>query len=355
MIGDGPVPMSTRRGRPNRFVSRRAVTGAPEVWTMPNSRARRTVLGVLAALVLVPLAACGQDGSPGAASPPAASTTPSPSPSPSADADTTADAAAQPAGRDLKKLEREFDARLGVYAIDTGTGREIAYRDGERFPFASTFKALAAGAVLREYSLSGTDKVITYSRDDLVAHSPVTEKHVATGMTLRELCDAAVRHSDNTAANLLFDALGGPKGLDAVLEELGDDVTRMERREPELSRWAPGETRDTTTPRALATDLRAFVLGDVLGKDERAQLTTWLRTNTTGDALIRAGVPKGWVVGDKTGTGSGYGARNDIAVVWPPDGAPVVMAIMSNRAGEDAAHDDRLIARAASVVAASLS
>ncbi|MGW7360898.1 class A beta-lactamase [Streptomyces sp. NPDC054802] len=318
---------------------------------MPDSRARRTALGALAALVLVPLAACGQDGSPGAASPPAAST----SPSPSADADTTADAAAQPASRDLKKLEREFDARLGVYAIDTGTGREIAYRDGERFPFASTFKALAAGAVLREYSPSGTDEVITYSRDDLVAHSPVTEKHVATGMTLRELCDAAVRYSDNTAANLLFDALGGPKGLDAVLEELGDDVTRMERREPELSRWAPGETRDTTTPRALATDLRAFVLGDVLGKDERAQLTTWLRTNTTGDALIRAGVPKGWVVGDKTGTGSGYGARNDIAVVWPPDGAPVVMAIMSNRAEEDAAHDDRLIARAASVVAESLS
>ncbi|MEW2633294.1 class A beta-lactamase [Streptomyces sp. NPDC048389] len=316
---------------------------------MPHSRLRRTVLGALATLVLVPLAACGQGGSPGSSWPPAATA------SPGAGATAPADAAAKPVARDFKELEREFDARLGVYAVDTGTGREVAHNDGERFPFASTFKALAAGAVLREYTLSGTDKVITYSSDDLVAHSPVTEKHVGTGMTLRELCEAAVRHSDNTAANLLFDALGGPKGLEAVLEELGDDVTRMERREPELSRWTPGDTRDTTTPRALAADLRAFVLGDVLGKKEQARLTTWLRTNLTGDELIRAGVPKGWVVGDKTGTGSGYGARNDIAVVWPPDSAPIVMAIMSNRSEEDAEHDNRLIARAASVVADALS
>ena len=167
------------------------------------------------------------------------------------------------------------------------------------------------------------------------AFSPVTEQRVGTSMTLKALCSAAVRYSDNTAANLLLDELGGPKGLDAILEELGDDVTRMERREPELNDWAPGDTRDTSTPRALARDLRAFVLGDVLEAPERAQLTRWLRTNTTGDALIRAGVPDGWKVGDKTGTGATYGARNDIAVVWPPDRAPIVIAIMSNRAEPD--------------------
>ncbi|MER6614008.1 class A beta-lactamase [Streptomyces xantholiticus] len=308
---------------------------------MHHTRARRALVGALAALVLAPLAACGQDASPASSSSPAATTA-----GPGSDA--------KPFAHELRALEGKYDARLGVYAVDTGSGREVAYNDGERFAYASTFKALAAGAVLRKYSTNGMDRVVTYSADDLIAHSPVTEKHVGTGMSLRDLCEAAVRYSDNTAANLLFDALGGPGGLDAVLEAMGDDVTRMERREPELSRWAPGEMRDTTTPRAFAKDLRAFVLGDAIGRDERAQLTKWLRTNTTGNELIRAGVPKGWVVGDKTGTGSGYGARNDIAVVWPPDSAPIVMAIMSNRGDKDADHDNKLIAEAASVVAGTL-
>lgn len=256
--------------------------------------------------------------------------------------------------RELAALEREFDARLGVYAVHTGTGQEVAHNDGERFAYASTFKALAAGAVLRAYSPAGMDEVIRYSEEDLVAYSPVTEKHVGTGMTLRELCAAAVRYSDNTAANLLFDALGGPAGLDAVLEELGDDVTRMESEEPELNDWAPGQDRDTTTPRAFAEDLRAFVLGDVLGKDERAQLTEWLRTNTTGGELVRAGVPGDWAVGDKSGAGGTYGTRNDIAVVWPPGGEPIVVSVMSHRGEEDAEYDNALIAEAASVVADAL-
>ncbi|WKX72575.1 class A beta-lactamase [Streptomyces sp. XD-27] len=307
---------------------------------MQHTRARRALLGALAALALVPLTACGQDGDDASAAPKPRASHPS---------------TAKPFVREFKELERKFDARLGVYAIDTGTGREVAYNDGERFAYNSTFKALEAAAVLRKYSLSGMDKVITYSKDDLIDHSPVTERHVKTGMSLRALCEAAVRYSDNAAANLLFDALGGPKALDAALEEIGDDTTRMERREPELSRWIPGEQRDTTTPRALAKDLRAYVLGDVLGKRERAQLTTWLRTNKTGDTLIRAGVPKGWTVGDKTGTGSFYGARNDIAVVWRPDGAPVVMAILSNRNRKDAEPDDKLIAEAASVIADTMS
>ncbi|MGW7056010.1 class A beta-lactamase [Streptomyces sp. NPDC054887] len=313
---------------------------------------RRTVLGALATLALLPLAACGQGGSAASSSPSSAPSQSSPAPSAEK---TRPGAPSQPYAGELKALERRFDARLGVYAVDTGSGRELAYNDGERFPFASTFKALAAGAVLREYRLSGMDKVVTYSRADLVAHSPVTEKHVESGMTLRALCDAAVRYSDNTAANLLFDALGGPRGLNAELRRIGDDVIRMERREPELSRWSPGDPRDTSTPRAMAEDLRAFVLGDVLAGEERAQLTRWLRTNTTGGDTIRAGVPEGWVVGDKTGTGSGYGVRNDIAVVWPPGTAPIVVAIMSSRDEESAGHDDRLIAEAASVVATTLS
>ncbi|MFB6815917.1 class A beta-lactamase [Streptomyces sp. NPDC056347] len=316
---------------------------------MRHTRSRRAALGALAALLaFAPLAACG----PGTGDRAASSSS---SPSATASAATGRGAAVKPYADRLKALEREFDARLGVYAVDTGTGREVAFRDGERFAYNSTFKALQAGAVLRKYSLDGMNEVIKYSRDDLISNSPVTEKHVETGMTLAQLCDAAVRFSDNAASNLLFDVLGGPAGLNSVLRSIGDDVTRMDRRETELSRWVPGERRDTTTPRAIAEDLRAFVLGDVLAKRERAQLTKWLEDNTTGDALIRAGVPKGWKVGDKTGLGTYYGARNDIAVVWPPDSAPVVMAILSHRDSKDAPADDKLIAQAASVVGAALS
>lgn len=316
---------------------------------MQNASARRLVVGILAPLVLVPVAGCGQTGA-------QESSSPAPALSVSGVAGVSATGGEpQRFVREFKELERKYGARLGVYAVNSGTGREVAYNDSERFAYASTFKALAAGAVLRKYSLKGMEKVITYSADDLVDHSPVTEKHVDTGMTLGELCDAAVRFSDNTAANLLFDALGGPKGLDAVLEELGDDVTRMNRTETELNEWSPRSTRDTSTPRAFAGDLRAFVLGDALGQAERAQLTTWLRTNTTGGELIRAGVPKDWVVGDKTGAGSTYGTRNDIAVVWPPGSAPIVLAIMTNRKDKDATYDNALIAEAASVVADTLS
>ncbi|MFD7530105.1 class A beta-lactamase [Streptomyces sp. NPDC059849] len=318
-----------------------------------HSSARRALLGALAALALVPIAACdgtdtrpGSSASPAASSPHAGSTGPATSAKPF-DRERFA--------RQFKDLERKYDARLGVYAIDTGTGREVTHNDGERFAHASTFKALAAGAVLRKYSLGGMDEVIKYSKEDLVSDSPVSEKHVGTGMSLSALCDAAVRFSDNTAANLLLDRLGGPRGLDAVLAGIGDDVTRMEHREPELNRWSPGATSDTSTPRALAGDLRAFVLGDLLGNGERAQLTKWLRTNTTGAELIRAGMPRGWVVGDKTGAGGTYGTRNDIAVVWRPDGAPVVVAILSNRFQKDAEYDNALIAEAASVVAEALS
>lgn len=280
--------------------------------------------------------------------------TPTATPTPSAATSTPTAIATPSAAPDFRALEREFDARLGVYALDTGTGEEVAYGADRRFPFASTFKALAAAAMLHEHGLDALDEPVTI--DQLVnAYSPITERRLGGTMTLKELCDAAVRHSDNTAANLLLDRLGGPKGLDAILErEAGDDVTRMERPEPDLNVWEPGQTRDTSTPRALARSLRAFALEDTLPRRERAQLVKWLRKNTTGDALIRAGVPDDWTVGDKTGTGATYGARNDIAVLWPPDGDPIVLAVMSNRPDADADHDDALLARAAEVTVGAL-
>lgn len=258
-----------------------------------------------------------------------------------------------PAGDAFARLEREFDARLGVYALDTGNGHVIAHRADERFAYASTFKALAAGAVVKKNSPSGLERVLRYTRDDLVAHSPVTEQHVGTGMTLRALCDAAVRYSDNTAGNLLLRDLGGPRGFQRALAGLGDRTTRADRWETALNEATPGDVRDTSTPRALATDLRAYTLGDALGAEGRALVIDWLRRNTTGAGLIRAGVPAGWQVGDKTGTAE-YGTRNDIGVLWPPHREPVVVAVLSSRTAPDAEHDDRLVARAAAAVVAAL-
>jgi beta-lactamase class A len=247
------------------------------------------------------------------------------------------------------QLENEFDARLGVYAIDTETEKSITFRADERFAFASTYKALAAGAMLKQKSLNDLDEIITYTEDDLVPYSPITEKHVDTGMSLKDIADAAIRYSDNTAGNLLFNELAGPAGFETVLREIGDKVTKSDRLEPDLNLTVPEDSRDTSTPKALAQSLQAFVVSDLLSSEKRELMTNWLVGSTTGDTLIRAGVPEGWVVGDKSGAGS-YGTRNDIAIVWPPDHGPIVIAILSDRTAEDAAYDDALIAEAAEIV-----
>ena len=248
--------------------------------------------------------------------------------------------------REFAKLEEKYDANLGVFALDTGTNKTVTYHPDERFAYASTHKALAVGALLHQKSIEDLNERIFYTRDDLVNYNPITEKHVDTGMTLRELADASLRYSDNTAGNLILQQLGGPDGFKEALEKIGDDVTLPERFEPDLNEVNPGETHDTSTPRALAASLQKYVLGQALPEDKRALLTDWMKRNTTGDALIRAGVPKSWEVADKTGAGS-YATRNDIAILWPPKGDPIVLAILSNRAEKDAEYNDKLIAEAA--------
>ncbi|MBG9768740.1 beta-lactamase [Bacillus vallismortis] len=247
------------------------------------------------------------------------------------------------------QLEKKFDAKLGVYAIDTGTNKTISYRSNERFAYASTYKVLAAAAVLKKNTIEKLNEVIHYSKDDLVTYSPITEKHVDTGMSLKEIAEAAIRYSDNTAGNILLQQLGGPKGFEKSLKQIGDHVTKANRFETDLNSAIPGDIRDTSTAKALATDLKAFTVDNNLTPDKRTILTDWMRGNATGDELIRAGAPIGWEVGDKSGAGS-YGTRNDIAIVWPPHRAPIVVAILSNRFTEDAHYDNALIAEAAKVV-----
>ncbi|MFE9081152.1 class A beta-lactamase BlaIII [Bacillus mobilis] len=247
------------------------------------------------------------------------------------------------------KLEKEYNAKLGIYALDTGTNPTVAYHANDRFAFASTSKSLAAGALLRQNSIEALDERITYKREDLSNYNPITEKHLDTGMTLKELADASVRYSDSTAHNLILKKLGGPSAFEKILREIGDTVTNSERYEPELNEVNPEETHDTSTPEAIAKTLQSFTLGTVLPSEKRELLVDWMKRNTTGDKLIRAGVPKGWEVADKTGAGS-YGTRNDIAIIWPPNKKPIVLAILSNHDKEDAEYDDKLIAEATKIV-----
>ena len=311
-------------------------------------RLRRPFLA-LASAALISLTGCAASGAAVAASTvsvPTATTTPSARPSEER-------SAAAPSTRPFEELESTFDVRLGVYGLDTGTGRTVTFRPDERFAYASTHKAFSVAAVLKETSEAELDQIVTYTEADLVDYSPVTEQHVDTGMTLRDISDAAIRYSDNTAANLLFRELGGPRELGRALRRIGDRRTHVDRTEPDLNSAIPGDVRDTSTPRALGVDLQKFALGNALNPKDRTLLTGWLKANTTGDALIRAGAPKGWTVGDKTGSGR-YGTRNDIAVLWPPHRAPIVLTVLSRRSTEDAGHDDALIARAASVALAAL-
>ena len=252
---------------------------------------------------------------------------------------------------DFSQLEKAFGGRLGVFAVDTGNGREIAYHADDRFAYASTHKVFTATAIL--HRREDLNRMITIRKSDLVPNSPITEKHLDRPMSLRSVLDAALRYSDNTAGNAIFREIGGPAGLTADLRRLGDTVTRVDRIEPALNETSPGDVRDTTTPRIWAADLRAAALGDGLPADQQAVLTGIMRANTTGAHVIRAGVPADWQVADKTGTAE-YATRNDIAVLWPPHRAPIVLAVLSDRAQKDAKTDDNLIAQAASAVVKAL-
>ncbi|MET9395154.1 class A beta-lactamase [Streptomyces sp. NPDC006624] len=308
---------------------------------MPTDRhapPRRAVLAAAALTPLAPLAGCATDDRP------AGSASRSPSAGPSASPPRGRPPAHRPR---LADLEREYRARIGVYALATGTGATVLHRADERFAFCSVFKALAAAAVLHRVSPDGLDRRVTYTRADLKSTAPVTGKHVDTGMTLRQLCDAAVRFSDGTAGNLLMRDLGGPAALTAYLRGLGDSVSRMDHYEPELHDVPPDDPADTTSPRAVATDFRTLLLGTALSARARALLLDWLSRNATavGARRIRAGLPEGWRVADKTGTGD-YGRANDIAVLHPPGGEPLVLAVMTDRRGRDAEPSDALIAEA---------
>ena len=229
----------------------------------------------------------------------------------------------------VKKAEDQLNARVGYAEVALANGQILgSYRPQERFPMLSTFKVLLCGAILSRVD-AGQEQLarrIRYRQQDLVEYSPVTEKHLTDGMTLAELCSAAITTSDNTAGNLLLSAIGGPSELTAFLRKAGDQATRLDRWETALNEALPGDERDTTTPEAMAQILRQLLTGKILTPASQKQLMAWMQADKVGGPLIRSVLPSGWYIADKTGAGE-RGSRGIIAALGP-DGKPTRIVVI---------------------------
>jgi beta-lactamase class A len=255
--------------------------------------------------------------------------------------------------QEIRQIETDSGGRLGVSVLDTQTGLAYAWRGDERFPMCSTFKFLAAALVLSRVD-QGQEQLsrrIAVQASDIVPYSPATQPRVGgLPMTVAELCEATVTLSDNAAANLLLKSFGGPQGLTAYARSLGDKFTRLDRFEPDLNEATPGDPRDTTTPDAMLRAIQKIVLGRALSPASREQITRWLIDNKTGDKKLRAGLPAGWRVGDKTGGGE-RGTNNDIGVLWPPGRAPVLVTCYLTQSSANLGIRDRAISEVGRVAA----
>ncbi|WUL81325.1 class A beta-lactamase [Streptomyces sp. NBC_00343] len=272
-------------------------------------------------------------------------------------ADSTSTSTSTDVTAGLRALEEQHTARVGVFAHHLGTRKTVVHRADELFPMCSTFKTLAAAAVLRDLDRHGEVlyKVVHYTEADLVDGSDQTRAHLADGMTVEQLADVAIRFSDNGAGNLILRELGGPTAVTRFARSLGDPVTRLDRWETELNSAEPDRITDTTSPRAIAGLYRELVLGDALRRPDRDRLTAWLLNNTTSAARFRAGLPATWTIADKTGSGA-YGTANDVGIAWTEAGDPVVLAVLTTKPTlPDAPYDNQLVANTAKLVAEAIS
>lgn len=261
----------------------------------------------------------------------------------------------------IRDLESRHDRRIGVYASNLRTGRTLAHRADERFVMCSTFKVLAAAAVLDGRLVTPDRRVLgrpVHYPPSLVTdvgYAAVMQEWERTGHvpTVEEVCEAAVSASDNAAANWLLGLIGGPGAITRLARDLGDRTTALTRWEPALNQWTPGATRDTTTPRAMGANYAELLLGRALARPDRERLTDWMLASRTGDRALRKGLPQGWRIAEKTGSGD-YGARNDVGVAWTPEGAPVLISCFTNGHGPGEVSLDDALADVASVCAAVL-
>ncbi|RDV01075.1 class A beta-lactamase [Undibacter mobilis] len=237
--------------------------------------------------------------------------------------------ALDPPAQRVAALEKKIGGRVGVYLRDI-TGRVlVAHRADERFPMCSTFKFLLAAAALRrvDQGQMSLDQVLNFGEADLLSYAPVAKANVAKGgLSLGELCAAIVTVSDNTAANVILRNIGGPQAVTAFARAIGDPDTRLDRTEPELNSAIPGDPRDTTTPQAITEDLFRLLSGNVLAPASQQMLENWMIASKTGLKRLRAGVPNGWSVGDKTGTGAN-GSANVVAIIRPGNRATLFASV----------------------------
>lgn len=234
----------------------------------------------------------------------------------------------------IEALQRRHNGKIGVYAVDFESGRTVSHLDGESFAMCSTFKGYAAARVLQmvqrgELTL---DQQVFVDQAEVVTYSPVTGPRAGGTMPLAEVCQAAVRVSDNTAGNLMLKTIGGPQAITDFARSIGDDRTRLDRWETELNSAIPGDPRDTSTPHALGTGYRNLLTGDVLGPPQRQQFEDWMRSNETSS--IRPGLPEGWTTADKTGNGD-YASTNDVGIAYGPDGRRVLISVMTRTRSDD--------------------
>ncbi len=253
----------------------------------------------------------------------------------------------------LAQLEKNSSGRIGIYAVNTGNDQKLQYRADERFPFCSTGKVMVVSAVLQKAETDSKllQKKIIYTQQDIKQseYAPITEKLIGIGMSVAELSKAAMEYSDNAALNLLMNLLGGPDVINSYARSVGDYIFRIDRFEPELNSAIPGDQRDTTTPSAMGNSLLKLTVGNALQPSQRAMLLDWMKNNTTGNFKIRAGVPKNWVVGDKTGHGQ-YNTTDDIGIIWPPHCDPIIMVIYFTENKSDSTDRSNIIASAANLI-----
>lgn len=252
----------------------------------------------------------------------------------------------------LAALEHRHGGRLGVAVLDTANGEHAAYRADERFLLCSTFKLLLAALVLHRVD-GGKEKLdrrLIIHQHDVLDYAPITSKHVGPpGMTIAELCQAAITLSDNTAANVLLAQIGGPSSVTAYARQIGDTRTRLDHIEPMLNRPSPDGLSDTTTPQAMLANLQTLLLSHVLSDASRMQLIAWLRGTVTGKKLFRAGLPSSWGIGEKTGAGRTQ--TNDVAIVWPPGRKPILITAYYENGATDGDGRSKVLAEVGRIAA----
>lgn len=253
----------------------------------------------------------------------------------------------------IKTLEKSFDGKIGVYAIDTNNNKIVSYRADERFPVQSTMKLMGVAALLKQ---SDHDKnllreKIHYTQEDLMPWHPITGKYLTRGMTFAALAEAAMSYSDNSAIDIIIKKLGGPKSVTDFARSIGDEAFNIEHYEEDLNA-NPKNIQDTSTPKNMAINVQKLTLGNILTQAQQKQLVIWMRNSTTGYQRIRAGVPIGWVVAEKTGggLGGGYGIANDIGILWSPLCKPIVLAIYTVQNQQDAKSRDDIVASTTRII-----